>query len=397
MFRVIQKKTDNTPYPRAYSVVFADHLTDLDQNGPLYKSVKQAVDLCDSALRNVKCRVALSDRLDEYEGKIKELSYIGRMSDSELEHFKSLLERFTALSKERLGLLESLARFDNALPVLESVQGQADSALSGMREAEAYHSALRHDISYLEGEKEDLRYEYDYLSTGVRFISRFGVGLTGLFVLAAATLYFMSASREMDVMMYGAALVFLSVTAGALLYVFRKRIALDLIVNGRKQQKAVHVLNQKNAVYAFYTNYLRYSYDKYHVRSASMLESNLNDYGRYKQVTARIDNVRSVMYQTRREIEGIMREKGIDRDSATMEGFAKSIDLDGEKRALGALLAARAEAERRISELEGRHAAAWGLLERLKAARPAARERIEGVIQTYLDELGRILKEGATA
>ena len=392
-----RRKSEDKTQTRAYSVVFADHLTGMDQGDPLYKSVKQAVDLCGSALRNVKLRVALSDKLHDCEEKMNGLSYIRRMPDNVFEHFKSLLERLTALSRERSSLLERLSRFDRALPVLESMGSRAGEALSGIRDAEAYHSALRHDISYLEGEKEDLRYEHNYLTSSVSFISKFGVGLTGMFVFAAALLCFMAVIQGADVLMYGAALIFLSVTAGVLIYVFRKRIAFDLSMNAKKQQKAIHTLNQKNAVFAFYSNFLNYSYDKYHVRSATMLQSNLKDCERYKQVAGRIDNVRSVMYQTQREIEDIMREYNIDLDRASLESFAKSMDLDNQKRVYESLAEAKTEAERQISALEQRHEEIWGLLARLREDRPAARERIENVIQTYLSEVGRILKEGAAA
>ena len=397
MPRVKRGKSENLQATRAYSVVFADHLTDIDQDGPLYKSIKQAVDLCDSAIRNIKNRVLLSDKIHECDEKINELSYLNRMSDSEFDYFKSLLDHFTALSQERSDLLERLARFDKSLPVLESVGNQADEAISGMREAETYYSALRHDISYLEGEKEDLRFEHNYLTTSINFISKFSVGLTVMFVFAAVLLCFMAIIQDMDVLLYSVALVFLSVMAVVLIYVFRKRISFDLTMNNKKRQKAIHVLNKKNTVFAFYSNFLNYCYDKYHVRNASMLQNNLKDYERYKQVAARMDNVRNIMYQTQREIEDIMRDKKIDLDKASMESYAKSMNLDNQKQMLDSLTHAKEEAERQISELEQRQEDIWDLLARLKEDRPDARERIENVIQTYLNEVGRILEEGATA
>ena len=398
MFRATKGKPENNANARAYSVAFADHLTDLDPNSPLYKSVKQAVDLCGAALNNVKSRVAISDKLHECEAKISGLSYIDRMTPSEMEHFKDLLAHFTSLSQERASLLDRLARFDKALPVLDTLGNQAaGKAVAEMREAETYHSALRRDISYLEGEKEDLNYENNYLTASINFISKFSVGLAGLILFAAALLGFMAAAQGADVLMYGVALIFLSITAAGLIYMFRKKIAFELNVNGRKRQKAIHTLNQKSTVFAFYSNFLSYCYEKYHVRSSSMLESNLNDYEQYRRVTSRIDNVRNIMYQTRREIEDIMREKKIDQDKTTMEGYAKNMDLDSQKRARDALAASKAEMENRAAELERRHEAIWNLLERLKEDRPEAKGRIENVIQTYLDEVGRVLKEGAAA
>ena len=390
-----QSSSKNKPSTRAYSVVFADHLSDLDENGPEYKSVRQAVDLCDSALRNVKSRADLSDKLHGYEKKIHEMSFIHRMSNGEIKHFKSLLDSFASLSKERTGLLERLAKFDRSLPVLESLENQADMAVPEMREAEDYHRALKHDISYLEGEKEGLRYEHDSLTTGITFISKFSVGLTGLFVFTAVLLVFLSLIQGRDVFMYSAALVFLAVTAAASLYVFRKRIAFELSLNNKKQQKAIHVLNRKNIVFAFYDNLLGYCYDKYHVRSSSMLQSHIKDYEQYKMVVKRIDNVRSVMYETQREIEDIMREKQIDQINPSLESFAKNIDLDDKKRVYDEIAAVKSKAEKQMTELEQRHAHIWDLLTRLKEDRPAVRERVERVVQTYLDEVGRILAEGA--
>ncbi|MDR1560434.1 MAG: hypothetical protein LBS84_12225 [Clostridiales bacterium] len=391
------RKKRSKPPDRPYGVVFAGHLTDMDEDGDLYKSVRQAVDLCDSALRNVKDRVALADQLHDYEKRLNEMSHIRRMSDGEIKHFKSLLERFTSLSRERSGLLERLAGFDRSLPVLGSVGSQAGDAVPEMRDAEEYHRALRHDIGYLEGEKEDLRYERDSLTAGINFISKFSVGLTVLFVFAAVLLGFFSVAQGRNVLMYGAALMFLAVVAAVTLYQFRKRMSFELSLNNKKQQKAVHTLNQKNAVFAFYSNFLNFCYDKYHVRNSQMLQTHLREYEQYKQVAKRIDNVRDVMYETQREIEDIMREKHIDQFRSSLESFAKTINLDDQKDAYDGLIVAKAEAERQLSELEERHAAVWELLTRLKEDRPAARDRVEAVIQTYLSEVARVLEDGAPA
>ncbi|MDR2650486.1 MAG: hypothetical protein LBB94_12335 [Clostridiales bacterium] len=393
MFHKKRRSLDANRSARPYGVIFAGHLAEMDESEDLYKSVRQAVDLCDSALRNVKNRIALADRLHDCENRLGEISYIRRMSDTEISRFRNLLDRFTALSRERGNLLERLTGFDRALPLLESVRDQAGGALRGMRDAEEYHRALRHDIGCLEGEKEDLRYENDYLRAGINFISKFGAGLTALFVSAAALLGFLSATQGRDVLAYGAALIFLAVTAAVTLYLFRRRMSFELSRNGKKQRKAVHALNQKNVVYAFYCNFLNYCYNKYHVRSSQMLQTHLKEYEQYKKVAGRIDNVRDVMYETQREIEDIMREKGIDQIRSSLESFAKTINLDDQKRAYDGLISAKTEAERQLSELEQRHEDIWELLARLKQGRPAARKRVDAVIQTYLDEVGKILND----
>jgi len=219
----VKKKRDKYEYGepiRAYGVIFADHLADIGGDAVLYKSVKQAVDLCDSALRNVKSRVAVSDKLHEFDKRLREFSYIQRMSDKEIRHFKSLLESFAELTKERGNLLERLSKFDRSLPVLDRMENQADEVIPEMRDAEEYRRALKHDISFLEGEKEGLRSERDTLRNGIGFISKFSVGLTGLFVFSAVMLGFMAVIQGVDVFMYSVALIFLAVTAAAILYVF---------------------------------------------------------------------------------------------------------------------------------------------------------------------------------
>ena len=391
MSRVMDAQAATMRPTRAYSVLFADHLADIAADVPLYKSVKQAVDLCDSALRNVKNRVDISDKLSEYEKQLNEISYIPKMSEEEITHFKSLVESVSSLTEERSALMDRLAKFDRSLPVLGKVGDQAEKVVPEMQEAEEYHSALKHDISILEGEKEGLRFERDHLKIGFEFISKFSVGLAMMLTLTAVLLGFVSAAYERDVSIYSASLVFLAVITAVVMYIFRKRITQELTLNTKKQQKAIDILNQKNVVFAFYSNFLNHCYEKYHVRSVSMLQSNLQEYEEYTRVTTRIDNLRRIMYEVQREIEEFMRQKEIDPLQFPMESLAKNTSIDDQKRLYDEIVDAKEKAEEQMTELEERHEAIWDLLTRLKKDRPDMEEEVEGVIQTYLTEVEKVI------
>ena len=391
MSRTIDAQSGAMRPTRAYSVLFADHLADIAADLPLYKSVKQAVDLCDSALRNVKNRVDISDKLSEYEKQLNDISYIPKMSEDEINHFKSLMESVSSLTEERSSLMDRLAKFDRSLPILGKVGNQAEKAIPEMHEAEDYQRALKHDISILEGEKEGLRFERDQLKIGFEFISKFSVGLALMLTFTAVLLGFVSAAYERDVSLYSASLVFLAVITAVVMYVFRKRITMELTLNKKKHQKAIDILNQKNVVFAFYSNFLSHCYDKYHVRSASMLQSNLQEYEEYTKVTTRIDNLRRIMYEVQREIDDFMAQKQIDPLQFSPESFTKDNGIDDQKRLYDELVVAKEKAEEQMSELEERHEAIWDLLTRLKEDRPDMREEVEGVIQTYLTEVERVI------
>ncbi|MDR1914796.1 MAG: hypothetical protein LBQ68_10005 [Clostridiales bacterium] len=378
--------------PRIENVrIFKPFFSELAETDPQFKTVSQAVGLCTLALRVIRGKINVADKIRLLDERLSQLSHFKEMTALELIHFKSLLDRFASLTNERKTLLDQLTTFDKSLENMGNLESDALDAVDEIKDAERYQRALRHDIGFLEGEKENLKYERNSLVHGINFVGKFSFVLVSLFVFASIFLSYLSLSRGQDIFFYVAALILLAVLTASIVFIFRRNVAVELSRNGKKQQKAVHVLNQKNVVFAYYTNFLSFVYGKYHVKNSGMLQSNLENYDRYKQVLSRIDSIRPAMYETQNEIEKIMRDNNINNMRSSLESFARSVDLDDQKKIYEDLSAQKSNAERTLDELDKKHEAVWDLMTRLRLERPEYSEILDDISETYMDEMGRLL------
>ena len=357
---------------------------------PMYPSVRQAATLCDDALRTAKQRIRLSERIHRLNEQMAELESFSRLTEEEIHQLKLLLDHFVSLTSERSMLLNQLSDFDKSLVEMFKLEEDAVLAIPQIHESEKYQRALRQDLSYLHGEKEDLVFEREDMNKTLLYMHRFSIGLLVLFLLVITLLAFLYIFNDQNIFLPTAILVLLVIGLVTLLSMFRQRLRAGLRLNLRKQHRAVELLNKKNILFAYYTNYLRFSYKKYKVKNARMLESNLKDFGNYKFLINRIDTIRNLMYETEDNIERFLREKKLTGVKATIEGFARTVNLEDKKRYYNEILAERQGAEKELSALEERTTEIWETLMVLNDRDHSHNHIIEEIISTYLNEAGQL-------
>lgn len=363
----------------------------MDKDDPLYPSVRQAASLCDDALRIAKQRIRLSGKLNDLDEKLTELEYFNNLTDEETQELKRLLDHFVSLTSERSMLLNQLSDFDKSLVEMFTLEDDATLAMPQIVDAEKHQRALRQDVSYLHGEKEELVDERDDMGRTLLFLHRFTVGMVATFLVVSVALTFLYIFGGMDIFLPTTILILLVMVIVTLLYLFRRRVRYEIRHNLRKQHRAVELLNKKNVLYAYYTNYLRYSYNKYKVKNARMLETNLKDFGNYKYIVGRIDTVRNLMYETEERIERFLREKNLTFIKATIEGFARTVNLEDKKRFYNELKTEKTSAEAELSELDARHEEIWETLMVLNDRDRSLDHIIEAILSTYLSEAAQLL------
>ena len=370
---------------------FKRFFDEMDTEDPLYPSVRQTSGLCDDALRIAKQRIQLGTRLQGYNEKLLELEAFSRLTDTELERFKKMLAYILALTSERNQLYANLTDFDKNLVDMFKLEEEATLAVPQIKNAEERQRLLKQDLGYLYGEKAELVYERENMEKGLLFIHYFTLGIVGLMISMTLLLGYLYIFNETNIFAATVAITSLVIVVAALLYIFRRRIRYELRLNFKKQMRAVTLLNQKNVVYAYYTNYLRFVYNKYKVRNSQMLENNLKDFGNYKFLVDRIDNLRRTMYETEAEIERFMREKRLSGVRASIEGFARTVNLDDKKRYYEELVKSKEAVERQLTDLDLRHEEIWDTLMVLNDNDKSSNKVIDKIIQTYLDEAGSLL------
>ena len=369
----------------------------LDTEDPLYPSIRQTSGLCDDALRIAKQRIQLGTRLQEYDEKLLELEHFSRLSDEDVDRLKKLLKYFMSLTTERNQLYNQLSDYDKSLVDMFKLEEEAAIAIPQIKEAEHRQRLLKRDLGYLYGEKADLVYERENMERGLQFIRFFTLGLVGLFIVMTLFLGVLYFFNQTNIFIPTIVVTMMVIVIATLLYIFRRRIRYELKVNFKKQLRAVELLNQKNVVYAYYTNFLRFVYNKYKVRNSQMLENNLDNFSSYKFLVGRIDNIRRTLYETEAEIERFIREKKLSGLRASIEGFAKTANLDDKKRYYDELVKSKQALEQELASLDVRHEEIWDTLMVLNDHDRSSNKIIDKIIQTYLDEAGRLLLHIETA
>jgi hypothetical protein len=362
----------------------------MEKNDPAYASVRQTATLCEDALRIAKQRLRLSARIHQLSEKLNELESFNNLSESEAEDLKRSLDRFVALTSERSQLLNQLGKFDNSLVEMFTLEDDAAIAVPQIKSAEKHQRALRHDIGYLRGEKEELNTERYDMGRTMLFIQRFTLGMVALFVFVSIMLLYLYIVNGRDIFFPIAILIVLVMAIVTLLYLFRQHLRREMRFNRRKQHRAISLLNKKNVVFAYYTNYLRFSYKKYKIKNSRTLENNLNDFESYKYLVNRIDTVRSLMYETEEAIERFLREKKLTGVKATIESFAKTINLEDKRRYFMEVDSDKQRAEKDLNELDARHEEIWDTLTQLRDTDNSKEKIVETIIATYLTEASKL-------
>lgn len=369
---------------------FKHFYEEMDITDPSYVGVRQAAGLCDEALRVAERRIKASRHLGAVGERLRELGAFIMLTEDEIAGLKAMLDRFLSLAKERGVLLEKLSDYDPSLVDIEHLAEDAWQVIPSIKEAEKHQRALKMDIGYLSIEKEELAAEQAAIARSVDNMYKATIGGVAVFFAAGVLLGLLMFTGTANIFAPTVFFMFLAVAFFVAVSLFRYKAQGEAALNQKRQRKAVELLNKKSIVYAYYTNFLKFCYKKYRARSSRTLESNLKDLESYRQLANRIDTVRSLMYETETGIERFLREKKLGLVKSTMEGFARTINIDNKQRHYREFAAEKEACEKSLAELDRRHEEIWNLLMGLNAA--DAGTGVNRVIERYIELAGEKFK-----
>ncbi|MDR1640517.1 MAG: hypothetical protein LBT59_12530 [Clostridiales bacterium] len=388
--KALFKKEEVPPAPVFFSSVFMRYITETDPSAPYYKERKLAAGFCDDALRIAGRRLQLSESLQNLQTDLAKCTKAAKLTEEESVQLTNLLDHYLHMSSERSGLYEQLTTFDKSLYEMTQLEDQAQEAASTLQDAEGYQRMLRHDIGELQGEKISLEDEQRLLVTAMNFVIKLSYAIAILFVLSIVVLSYFALARGVSVFLPAIGLFLMIASLTVVVFTFRRRASFELASNKMKRIRAVELLNRKNTLFAYYTNYLSYCYSKYKVRSSKMLATNLKDLDNYKRVIGRLDAARNAMRDSQAEIEEFMRVRGLKNDRGTLESFAKHANLKRDRLACNELSRKATEAETALTTLDARHEELWAKICALARMAPG-RDGVQPIIQTYFDEVEKLI------
>lgn len=368
---------------------FDDFLFFVDEADEEYENVEAAAELCNKALKIAQQRTVIDKKAKEYTVLLDEVACYENLNNDEADYLKDLVNKFVSLTKERNGLRLQMGDFDKSLYKLMELEQQAPEAIQRMEDAEIKRNIFKQDITYLKDEKQKLEEECENLKFGLKFIYYFSIGMTLLFGMGVMLLVLLNLFKEQVVFFPLTTLCIALLFLVSLIYVVKRKISFELKLNVKKQSKCVGLLNKKMVVFSYYQNFLNYEYKKFNVRSSAALRVNLKDYSHYKHITSRYDNIRNIMYQTQRILENFLREKHIKDVNASIESFAKTINIDDKIEYAKEISAKKRLLDEKIQELDDEHEAIWDALIRLNLQDKTSDKVIEKIIHAYLEEAGK--------
>jgi uncharacterized membrane protein (DUF485 family) len=340
-------------------------LLNLSKKDAEYEAAKRAQALCDEGLRITAQRVSLIEQLKQTEVTIKELERFGDLSDEDAEYLKEMWARLRGLHKDRAELKNQISLFDPNLALMAKQEEDAKFIQPEIKDAEQQARLFRRDIHTLHGEKTELEHEREGLEKNERFMRRFLIGITCVFLLSV---FVFGASAIFGGISIGIPVTVLSILATgivALLLVFRRRYAYEVQINHKKQQKTVGMLNKKNAVFAHYANFLNFTYRKYRVRNSDMLARRLKEYDHYKHLTRRFDALRKLAEELETDLHKTLTILKLPMSVLPTYNYQKAFRLEEQRSKFYRANEHLAAIERNLEELDETQAQIWDELEDL--------------------------------
>jgi hypothetical protein len=338
-------------------------IDDLNEKDLVFEDAKQVSSLLEESLKIVKERTFLGTKLKTIEEKILEVECFAKLEKEEADKLKNLLNSFVALKKERNSLVYQLTSFDKNVSKMENLENDANESIDMIDDAEKKQRLLRYDIGQLQGEKISLEDEREMLKLAFKFVERFNIAMVTIFLIAIITLGYTSIFGGAQSWTIISVLILVAIALITAIKYFRIRITSELELNGKRQKRAIQLLNKKTTVYAYYTNFLNFTYKKYKVGSANTLKENIKDYSHYKFLAGRIDSIRRIMYETEGAIEKFLIEKNISSIKVHVEDFARTVNVDDQLELSKSLSKDKLEVETRLNKLDTRQVDIWQIVE----------------------------------
>lgn len=384
-----ERKTEET---KTTNSIFDDLVNTVPKGSDKYEDVKQAAILSEEALKLFKQKLILINRSKKTDEKLSEMSVFNTLSEEETKYLKMILNRYIALVKEKNVIAVQLSSFDKNVYELLDLEKDAKENLPKIVDAEKKQRIFKTDINHIEGEKEELMYEMDSLVRGRNFLQRFTYVFIGISVVMSTFLSFMGIFYGTDIFMQLFVLIITIMCISTFLIVFRSKITKEQRRNIAFQKRAVELLNKKNAVYAYYTSFLRYEYKKYKVSSSVELNSNLRELGFYKQHLKRMDSVRRVIHESEYEIDQFMTKHNIKNNKISLLDFAETINIEDQRNYYINLEEEREKMDQTLKELDEKHSLVFDKLLTMREEDTTENAVIDKIIQTYYDETHKLLE-----
>ncbi|MDE5873905.1 MAG: hypothetical protein K2H07_08345, partial [Lachnospiraceae bacterium] len=277
-----KKKLQEKPQEEQNSAPSKKREVSSDVNSELYQSLsggasenerKNAADFCEQL---IDITYYAEDMKREYQLVTSYLTDIQRLEELP-ENIKNDLvdtsRKIEMLDNNRQTYLKS----ENLLSMerynkIASLEKSVPDTIRKLIDMEQQDTLLKNDMSYLEGEKEDLKFLHTEYAADISRTRGIIVAILALFLAVAGILLIVSVVTKKSVTIYCLGIGLFAMISFVIAYVRYLGFKTDITENDAKLKRAVSLLNKVKVKFINNTNALDYIYEKYGINSSKELE-----------------------------------------------------------------------------------------------------------------------------
>jgi len=169
------------------------------------------------------------------------------------------------------------------------------NAIKILKEHEAHQQSVKNDLNILEGEKEDLLYQFRNLKRALVFLRSFLIFLSFATLLAGVVLSTMLLVNNQAIFIPALIVVLVISFLFLWAYIFRRYCVYELKKNQMMQERAIKLINKTKIKFVHNQQLLEFQYKKYKVNSSEVLELRYDNYIEAKDEQRNFENVTITM------------------------------------------------------------------------------------------------------
>lgn len=224
---------------------------------------------CEQIIETAKALEAEKSEYRTVTSYLTDIQIIEELPEQEAAELRDTAASILTLNQSREDYLATSKRLtDSQFAQMQRDQEQVVDAIRTLQANEAYQAAVKRDMNYLEGEKNEWTYYRQELQDEQKFFRKLSCVLFGLAVMALAVILVLKVGFDMDVQLLLTAAGFAIAAAGGFILVKLQNNAGEIRKSEVNINHAISLLNRAKVKYVHVTNAVDYACEKYHVHNS---------------------------------------------------------------------------------------------------------------------------------
>lgn len=224
---------------------------------------------CEQIIESAK---ELEDEKSEYRvvtSYLTDIQLIEELPEREAEALKDTANSILTLNQSREAFLNTSKKItDVQYAQMEQDEKLITAAIRTLQDNEKYQSAVKRDMQYLEGEKNEWTYYRQELQDEQQFLHKLSYILFGVLVMLLAVILVLKVGFLVDVSILFTILIFAAAASGSFILIRMQNNVKEIKKSEVNMNHAITLLNKTKVKYVHSTNAVDYACEKYHVHNS---------------------------------------------------------------------------------------------------------------------------------